>query len=636
MKKVFTLLTLALMSIGSAWGDDLTLFSTDFTDAKYNVTYPTKQYDNVTVDDNGTTVTIQGYKDNAFSYSSTDGITCTSNNLSASKGDVSSNNPNYFIGIPLTGVNGRITVTTKGDATKWYYAYTTDADQKKVTDRLQAAANGGFEITGLTNSNVTLYICSKGKKLKTITIKTKNPADKTELVGSWSNAALSCNTGDTPSIPTFSVKEGTKGTDYSVAYSVVSGTLATVDASTGITAINTAEPGTAVVKATVTVLNTSDYQATTTEYNCIINVLRTLAAVALPTWWDFSSSEFTSDVNLSSALASNYVSAQNIEFADGMKISQLIDGDDNPTTVTGYGNTFGYYADPNGYAQNTAGKHRYVHFKVGGNCKITVYGQTGKTSEARNFGIKTGSMVYDKNTSSASAYVTHVGNGVGRLEYIYTGGATDVYVYAIDANCRFFGIKVEAIPTTASVTIGSTGWATFSCSQPLDFSSAISGLTAYQVTDVAGSTVKVAPVTSVVPAYTGLLLEGAANTYTIPVASTAGEALSENKLVAGTGATVSAEEGKTKYVLGKNGSNAVFQRINANAAVVPAGKAYLLINSVISAPMLDFNFDGNTTAIETIKKASGEGAVYYNLNGQRIAQPTKGLYIVNGRKYIVK
>ena len=27
---------------------------------------------------------------------------------------------------------------------------------------------------------------------------------------------------------------------------------------------------------------------------------------------------------------------------------------------------------------------------------------------------------------------------------------------------------------------------------------------------------------------------------------------------------------------------------------------------------------------------------FYNLAGQRIAQPTKGLYIVNGKKYIVK
>ena len=44
-----------------------------------------------------------------------------------------------------------------------------------------------------------------------------------------------------------------------------------------------------------------------------------------------------------------------------------------------------------------------------------------------------------------------------------------------------------------------------------------------------------------------------------------------------------------------------------------------------------------TTGIDMVKgegfKANGE---LYNLNGQRVAQPTKGLYIVNGRKVVIK
>ena len=28
--------------------------------------------------------------------------------------------------------------------------------------------------------------------------------------------------------------------------------------------------------------------------------------------------------------------------------------------------------------------------------------------------------------------------------------------------------------------------------------------------------------------------------------------------------------------------------------------------------------------------------IYYNLAGQRVAQPTKGLYIVNGKKVVIK
>ena len=45
------------------------------------------------------------------------------------------------------------------------------------------------------------------------------------------------------------------------------------------------------------------------------------------------------------------------------------------------------------------------------------------------------------------------------------------------------------------------------------------------------------------------------------------------------------------------------------------------------------------TAIEIpIEEAFGSGAVYYNLNGQKIdGKPTKGgIYVVNGKKVLVK
>ena len=46
--------------------------------------------------------------------------------------------------------------------------------------------------------------------------------------------------------------------------------------------------------------------------------------------------------------------------------------------------------------------------------------------------------------------------------------------------------------------------------------------------------------------------------------------------------------------------------------------------------------DGGATGINGIQHDTMDKGVYYNLNGQRVAQPTKGLYIKNGKKYIVK
>ena len=55
------------------------------------------------------------------------------------------------------------------------------------------------------------------------------------------------------------------------------------------------------------------------------------------------------------------------------------------------------------------------------------------------------------------------------------------------------------------------------------------------------------------------------------------------------------------------------------------------------APALSISVDGETTSIsEAIGETEDVRGEVYNLNGQRVAQPAKGLYIVNGRKVIVK
>ena len=87
------------------------------------------------------------------------------------------------------------------------------------------------------------------------------------------------------------------------------------------------------------------------------------------------------------------------------------------------------------------------------------------------------------------------------------------------------------------------------------------------------------------------------------------------------------------YRLGYNSTDGVAFYPYAVASA-PAGVIYLELPA--GARVLEMNLeDGEVTAIETVKaeKANNE---YYNLAGQRVANPTKGLYIVNGRKVVVK
>jgi hypothetical protein len=45
----------------------------------------------------------------------------------------------------------------------------------------------------------------------------------------------------------------------------------------------------------------------------------------------------------------------------------------------------------------------------------------------------------------------------------------------------------------------------------------------------------------------------------------------------------------------------------------------------------------NTTGIDELRhEATDDSQPYYNLSGQRVATPTRGIYIKNGKKYIIK
>ena len=202
---------------------------------------------------------------------------------------------------------------------------------------------------------------------------------------------------------------------------------------------------------------------------------------------------------------------------------------------------------------------------------------------------------------------------------------------------------LDLLPVTT--TISSFGWATFSSDYALDFSKATEGLTAYMITGRDGTTVTKNEVTGTVPAGTGLLLKGDAGSYNIPIVGSSTTDVSANLMKPGTGDAISAETGYTRYVLGVNNNTAEdtsddyaeFQKIVSTAATVAKGKAYLEFEGTVPAPSLKFDFDFSTptaiNAVETATKVQQSNDVY-NLAGQRVAQPKKGLYIVNGKKII--
>lgn len=97
--------------------------------------------------------------------------------------------------------------------------------------------------------------------------------------------------------------------------------------------------------------------------------------------------------------------------------------------------------------------------------------------------------------------------------------------------------------------------------------------------------------------------------------------------------TFSGDECNTSLFVAANNE---LMKPNNNSALKSL-RCYFTVPSVAAARTFSLGFDeeGGTTSINTV---NGSGVMvngYYNLNGQRVAKPTKGLFIVNGKKVLV-
>lgn len=79
-----------------------------------------------------------------------------------------------------------------------------------------------------------------------------------------------------------------------------------------------------------------------------------------------------------------------------------------------------------------------------------------------------------------------------------------------------------------------------------------------------------------------------------------------------------------------------FYKPNSNITSLAANKAYVLAPSTQEA--LALNFGGDVTAINSVSDnaAMPHNAVIYDLAGRRVSHAVKGVYVINGKKIIVK
>ena len=197
-----------------------------------------------------------------------------------------------------------------------------------------------------------------------------------------------------------------------------------------------------------------------------------------------------------------------------------------------------------------------------------------------------------------------------------------------------------------TTTITAAGYATFCSTYAVDFSKAV-GLAAYTAKVNGGNqTITLTKIADgIVPANTGVVLKGAAGEYTGTITTT--EAVIENNdLVAATEEIASLATETTvdevtykNYILNVVDETPGFYQ--AAGKKVAAGKAYLQVpaETVTGAKTLTIVWnDGETTGIEENYEfgTMNSDAATFDLSGRKVANPAKGLYIKNGKKFIVK
>ena len=293
----------------------------------------------------------------------------------------------------------------------------------------------------------------------------------------------------------------------------------------------------------------------------------------------------------------------------------------NGGIVSATGNEAGIYAD----GTITLGWNKPTD-------RIYASSYNGTVSVASGQKLTDGTNIYDGNIDYDDHYYTYAIDGKTLYPYIEN---LDLAANAHDGNywttfyCGHTGYKIDD---------GENAWA-----YTAEYDDTNSQLTLHKLGKV-------------IPKQTAVIIVGDDNEISMTASTAEAENTVSNDLH-GVDVRTSLDDIKTArsitdgtfYVMGKVGSD--FGFFEYTGAYMPARKAYLLVSGS-AAPGLKMVFDdGETSGLSEMRNEKGEmssqrhtltngqrNAAWYTLSGTRLnAQPTqKGIYIVNGKKVVVK
>ena len=278
--------------------------------------------------------------------------------------------------------------------------------------------------------------------------------------------------------------------------------------------------------------------------------------------------------------------------------------------------------------------------------KSTAKNFTGSTSMQFSIVAKTVGLTWSKTTMDANgqeqlpeltltgieegdactATVTGAGTAVGSYTAKVTALSNENYALPEDSLCTFIIVR-----DMSNLFSDSYEWTTYVAQEDL---ATPAGLEAYVVSKVTTTTIEATAV-GYIPVGTGILLkrtDKSANAYK----GYAFEGTPANiaSLLKGSATAATTLTSLKDFLLYRD------EFVMSSTNSIPAGRAYLPAAEVPaqSAPSLTIVFEGGTTKITTTDFTDYTDGVFYDLNGRKLQNtPTKkGVYIMNGRKVVVK
>ena len=237
--------------------------------------------------------------------------------------------------------------------------------------------------------------------------------------------------------------------------------------------------------------------------------------------------------------------------------------------------------------------------------------------------------------------------GVGYT--VTTGKAVDVSGLATVYNTTYelyprFETDIVYLDESEEVSVPEKGYITFCSENALDFTST-NAIAVYTAKVEEGKVV----MTQIykVPAEQGVILMNAQGlgsavaATNVPILVGDADDVQDNQLVGvleNTPLDYNPSTGVYNYVLQQKEGDNEPQFYKATSGTLRANRAYLSTDfdvTTTSAPALSIDWGEGTTGIQNIERTVIDNQ-YYTLDGRRVVEPTKGLYILNGKKVVVK